>query len=167
MSVAHLHLALNHFPIVGSVGVALLLGLALAWHSDDLGRAALVFAALVGAVTIAVYFTGEPAEELVERLPGVSKPVTERHEDAALVATIAVAALGMLSLVTLAIHRGRRALSRRSVATALGLAVGTSVVMGYTAFLGGQVRHTEIRAGSASGASAAAAAAAATDVGRR
>ena len=147
MNIAHLHLILNHFPVVGSVIVALLLALALYRRSDELGRAALLLAALVGAVSIAVYFTGEPAEELVERLPGVSEAITEQHEEAALVATIVVAALGALSLVVLGMHRGRRALSRRTTGAALALALVASGVMGYTAFLGGQVRHTEIRPG--------------------
>ena len=147
MNIAHLHLMLNHFPVVGNVIVALLLALALYRRSDELGRASLLLAALVGAVSVVVYFTGEPAEELVERLPGVSEAITEQHEEAALVATIVVAALGALSLVALAMHRGRRALSRRTTGAALALALVACGVMGYTAFLGGQVRHTEIRPG--------------------
>jgi len=147
MNIAHLHLMLNHFPVVGSVIVALLLVLALYRRSDELGRASLMLAALVGAVSVAVYFTGEPAEELVERLPGVSEAITEQHEEAALVATIVVAALGAFSLAVLAMHRGRRALSRRTTGAALVLALVGCGVMGYTAFLGGQVRHTEIRSG--------------------
>ncbi len=147
MNLAHLHLMLNHFPVVGSVIVALLLALALYRRSDELGRASLMLAALVGAVSVAVYFTGEPAEELVERLPGVSEAITEQHEEAALVATIVVAALGALSLAVLAMHRGRRMLSRRATGAALALALVACGAMGYTAFLGGQVRHTEIRPG--------------------
>lgn len=153
MSIAHLHLILNHFPVVGSVIVALLLALALYRRSDELGRAALLLGALVGAVSIAVYFTGEPAEDLVERLPGVSEAITGQHEDAALVATIVVAALGALSVVVLGMHRGRRALSKRTTGVALALALVASGVMGYTAFLGGQVRHTEIRPGGGATAS--------------
>lgn len=147
MNIAHLHLMLNHFPVVGSVIVALLLALALYRRSDELGRASLLLAGLVGAASVVVYFTGGPAEELVERLPGVSEAITEQHEEAALVATIVVAALGALSLIALAMHRGRRALSRRTTGAALALALVACGVMGYTAFLGGQVRHTEIRSG--------------------
>ncbi|HET9012130.1 MAG TPA: DUF2231 domain-containing protein, partial [Gemmatimonadaceae bacterium] len=147
MNIAHLHLALNHFPVVGSIIVALLFALALRRRSDELGRAALLLAALVGAVSIAVYFTGEPAEELIERLPGVSEAVTEQHEEAALVATLVVGALGALSAVVLGMHRGHRALSRRTTGAALALALVACGAMGYTAFLGGQVRHTEIRSG--------------------
>lgn len=147
MSIAHLHLALNHFPVVGSAIVLFLLALAIHRRSDDVARAALLLAALVGAVSLGVYFTGEPAESLVEHLPGFSEAVVERHEDAALVATVVTGVTGVLALVVLAAHRRGRRIARRTVASAAGLALGAFAAMGYTAYLGGQVRHTEIRAG--------------------
>jgi uncharacterized membrane protein len=145
VNLAHLHLILNHFPVVGSVIVALLLAFALQRRSDDVGRAALLLAALIGVMAIITYFTGEPAEELVERLPDVSKAAIEEHEDAALVATIVVGALGALSIVALYLHRGAHALSRRMTGSAFALSLVACAVMGYTALLGGQVRHSEIR----------------------
>ena len=151
MSAGHLHLILNHFPVIGSVIVLLLLMLAIYRRSDDVARAGLLLAVLVGAASIAVYFTGESAESLIEHLPGFSETVTERHEDAALVATIVVGAMGLLALGVLAAHRHRRPLSRRTIVSAAGLALVACGLMGYTAFLGGQVRHTEIRTGSAAG----------------
>lgn len=155
MSIAHLHLALNHFPLFGIVIIALRLVIARYRRSSELGKVSLALAVLVGAVSVAVYFTGEPAEALIEKLPGFSEAITERHEDAALVATIIVAGLGALALGTLTWHRGGRALSRRVNAAALMLAVGAGSLMGYTAYLGGQVRHTEVRPAGASAAGAA------------
>jgi uncharacterized membrane protein len=145
VNLAHLHLILNHFPVVGSVIVALLLAFALQRRSDDVGRAALLLAALIGVMAIITYFTGERVEELVERLPDVSKAAIEEHEDAALVATIVVGALGAFSIVGLYFHRGARALSRRMTGSALVLSLVACAAMGYTALLGGQVRHSEIR----------------------
>ena len=145
MSIAHLHLALNHFPVIGSVIIAMLLTVAVYRKSSELGKVSLALAALVGAVTVAVFFTGEPAEALIEKLPGFSEAIVERHEEAALIATLDVSGLGVLALGTLTWHRGGRALSRRATSAALALAIGATGVMGYTAFLGGQVRHTEVR----------------------
>ena len=144
MNIAHLHLALNHFPIVGSVIVALMLVASLVRRSDELGKFALALATLVGVLTLAVFFTGEPTEELVEHLPGFSESITERHEAIALIATIVVGALGAMAVGVLLSHR-RRVLSRRLTAMALSLALVASGIMGYTAFLGGQVRHAEVR----------------------
>jgi hypothetical protein len=154
MNVAHLHLALNHFPVIGSVFVALLLAYAARRRSDDVTRASLVLAALVGAVSVAVYLTGGPAESLIERLPGFSESLTERHEDVALVATIVVGALGALALLALYLYRGGRALPRRMAPAAFALALVACGVMGYTAYLGGQLRHTEIRGGASASAGA-------------
>jgi hypothetical protein len=145
VTIGHLHLILNHFPVIGSVIVLLLLMLAAYRRSEDVARAALSLAVLAGAVSIAVYFTGEPAESLIERLPGFSESLTERHEDAALVATILVGGMSVLALAMLATHRRGRPLSRRTVATAAGFALVACGALGYTAFLGGQIRHTEIR----------------------
>lgn len=44
-------------------------------------------------IAIGVYFTGEPAEELIEHLAGFSEPLVERHEEAALIATIGISVL--------------------------------------------------------------------------
>lgn len=145
MNAAHLHLLLNHFPVIGSVFLALLLAEAARRRSDELTRAALALAGVVGALAAAAYLTGEPAESLVERLPDVSEALIEAHEDAALVATIVVGTLGALALLTLLLARNGRPLPRRAAAISLGLALVACVAMGYTAYLGGRIRHTEIR----------------------
>jgi hypothetical protein len=38
---------------------------------------------IVALLAIPAYLTGEPTEELVENLPGVSKSSIEQHEEAA------------------------------------------------------------------------------------
>lgn len=45
-----------------------------------------------------MYFTGEPTEEGVEQLPGISKAMIERHEDVALLSTVALVVFGLLAL---------------------------------------------------------------------
>jgi uncharacterized membrane protein len=152
MTAGHLHLILNHFPVIGSVIVLLLLMLAVYGGSNDVARAALSLAVLVGVVSLVVYFTGEPAESLIERLPGFSEDLTERHEDAALVATILVGVTSVLALAVLATHRRGRSLPRRTIATATGISLVACGALGYTAFLGGQIRHTEIRPGNSASA---------------
>ena len=146
MSVGHLHLMLNHFPVIGAVFCVLLLALAVWRNSSELGKVSFGALALVGAASIVVFLTGEPAEELIENLPGFSDAITERHEDVALIATIAMGIVGALALAVLAVLR-RRALPRSIIAAGLVASVGVGALMGYTGFLGGQVRHTEIRPG--------------------
>ena len=148
MNPVHLHLLLNHLPVIGAVAGALLLALPLVWRSAPVVKLSLGFLAVVGAMSVLVYLTGEPAEETIERLPGFSEQLVNRHEDAALVATIVTATLGALAAGALIIYR-RKAVPRWLTMLGLLGALGSGAVMGYTANLGGQIRHPEIRSGGA------------------
>jgi uncharacterized membrane protein len=88
-----------------------------------------------------VYLTGEPAEELVERLPGYSEALVEQHETAALIATIGMSLLGIAALIGL-LRRQPRQWYPKAVLLGALLVAG---LMAWTANLGGQIRHTEIR----------------------
>ncbi|NUO63124.1 MAG: hypothetical protein HOQ11_00870 [Gemmatimonadaceae bacterium] len=145
MNNAHIHLLINHVPVLGTLLVLALLAFAAARRSSGRTRDALGVLAVLGAVSVVVYLTGGAAEDSVENLPGVSERMIESHEEAALAATVALGALAALAIATLWRFRGR--VLPRWVAFA-GL-FGTAVVAGmmaWTANLGGQIRHSEIRA---------------------
>ena len=144
MNSIHLHLLLNHVPVIGAVFGVFLLAAAFARRSDELGKAALGLFALLAATSVVVFLTGEPAEELVEKLPGFSEAITERHEDVALIAVVSMGLTGLFCLITLAVFR-KRPLARWVTPVALVISLGVAGLMGYTANLGGQIRHTEIR----------------------
>ena len=149
MSLTHLHLLLNHFPVIGAlIGVALL-ALALIRRSSELSKVSLGLFAALGIVTLIVFFTGEPAEEGIEKLPGFSESITEKHEEFALLATIVLSAIGAMAVAVLALFKGKE-LPRRITLIALVLSIVGGGMMSYTAMLGGQVRHTEVRSGSVS-----------------
>jgi hypothetical protein len=67
----------------------------------------------------------------------------------ALVATIVTGTIGALALATMILYR-RRTVPRWLSMLVLVCAVGSSAFMGYTAYLGGQIRHTELRSSSGS-----------------
>lgn len=144
MDTVHLHLLLNHVPVLGVVFGVLLYGAARFRRDDAFARFALGFSAALAVVALVVYLTGEPAEEAVENLPGVSDAIIERHEDAALLATIAMGSFGALALGALVRFR-RRAIPLWVTASGLIASIGLTAVMGWTANLGGQIRHSEIR----------------------
>jgi hypothetical protein len=146
MSVVHFHLLLNHVPVIGLFFVIALLGVAFWRRSSQLGRVALTLLVGISLVTVVVFLTGEPAEEAVEGLAGVSEAAIHSHEDAASVALIAMGVAGLLALPLLWWHR-RRELSRRLLGASLVGLLAVAGVMAWTANLGGQIRHTEIRSG--------------------
>jgi len=149
MSLVHLHLILNHAPVIGVVFAMLLLALAAMRQSDELTKVALGFLVLLGAATAVVFATGGAAEQAIEKLPAFSREITERHEDAAVAATAMMVAIGVLASIALVIYRGRAVPRRVTIAAVVAVLASVGVV-GYVANLGGQIRHTEIRAGGAS-----------------
>lgn len=152
MSFTHLHLLLNHFPVIGVIIAIGLLGFAFARKNTAVAKASLGLFVILGATSVLVFLTGEPAEEAIEKLPGFSEAITEKHEEAALAATIALVSLGAFSLGVLAWFR-RREVPRWLTLGTLMLSLVSGTLMSYTAFLGGQVRHTELRSQSATTAS--------------
>lgn len=145
MTLVHLHLILNHIPPIGvPIGLVILL-VGLIRRNDAVVRTSLVLFVAMALVTIPVHMTGEPAEDSVEHLPGVTHDAIEAHEDAAFVGLLTTLALGAGSYVALMSMRRSRPLSRPLAAGIVALAVTSTSVLTWVAELGGQVRHTEIR----------------------
>lgn len=144
MSIVHLHLLLNHVPVVGALFAIILFAAAILLSETVSTRFALGFSAAIAVVAVAVYFTGGPAEEVVEKLAGVTERAIEQHEEAAELATVATSIFGALSLAALVIF-GKRKMPRWVAAVGFAGAAVLGALMGWTANLGGQIRHTEIR----------------------
>ncbi len=96
-------------------------------------------------MTVPVYLSGEPAEEIVEDLPGVPHAVLEEHEEIAKVTFVATEVLGALALLGLALAWKRNLVPNAVAYSSLVLVLVTSGLLARTAYLGGQIRHTEIR----------------------
>lgn len=148
MTPVHLHLLLNHVPVLG-VAIGLLILLAgIAWRRADVTRTAMAVFVVAGLVAIPTYLSGEPAEEAVERAAGAVEPWVEPHEEAALTSLVLVEALAVLALGALWVHRRKPTVPQPLVVATAVLALVTAGSLAWTANLGGQIRHTEIRIGS-------------------
>ena len=133
-------------PVIGILIVLLLLVVATLRRSTELTRASYVLLVLMAASAVIVYRTGEPAEELVENLPGFSEAIVEEHEEVALIATIGIGVLGLVALVGLIRFRAPRIAPAWYDRGVLLLALLIGGVMVWTANQGRQIRHSEIRA---------------------
>ncbi|HEY9429427.1 MAG TPA: DUF2231 domain-containing protein [Gemmatimonadaceae bacterium] len=145
MNGAHLHLLVNHLPVIGSIFAILLLVWSLARKNTDVARAALGLFVIAAITGLAAYFTGEPAEHMAEEIAGVSKNAIETHEESAELATILLGGYGVFALGAL-IYLRKRAIEfpRKLVTFALLLSFVPAGAMGFTANQGGQIRHPEI-----------------------
>ncbi len=145
MDTTHLHLLLNHFPIVGTlIGIGVML-YGYITRSEETKKAALWTWALMAIVAIPVFLTGEPAEESVENLAGVSEPMIEAHEEAAELAIWLMGALGLLSVANLLLAWFKQPAAKSAFLVSTLLSAAVFAAMTRTGYLGGQIRHSEIR----------------------
>ncbi|QYO67405.1 hypothetical protein [Leptolyngbya sp. 7M] len=147
MDWTYFHLALNHFPVIGAIFGAIILGWGVFRRNDPVSKVGLCLVVFTAMIAIPVFLTGEPAEETVENLPGVVESLIENHEDFAKFALIAALISGVSALITLVYLslKKENGLGRGLLFATLILSLITVATMGWTAKLGGVIRHTEIR----------------------
>lgn len=145
MTAAHLHLALNHIPVLGTLLAVLLLAYGLWRGHGSLQQTTLGLLVVVGAAAVAVYLTGEPAEEIVEGMAGVSHDAIEAHEQWGWYAALLSVVTGLVSLGALLYGWTRQRLARWTVHVVFVFVLLTAGTMVYTANLGGKVHHPELR----------------------
>jgi hypothetical protein len=146
MSGVHLHLLVNHAPILGAFFALALLVASFIWAPDVLRRTALVVLIGTALAAAASDLTGEPAEDAIRGFPGVKRSVIHEHEELGEKAYIVAVAVGVLAIGAL-IWRRRAPIG---APVTFGALIGAAVVAGmmaYTGLLGGQIRHTEVRPG--------------------
>jgi len=131
MDFPHLHLLLNHFPVIGTI-----VGVGLFFVSR---RSSLMVFVAMALLTIPAFMTGVGAHEKIVNDPGISNALIQRHEGAAELAVWFMELTGALSVVALwrASHWNTPAILVCSLVT-VGL-------MARTGNTGGEIRHSEVR----------------------
>src|SRR5258708_2381815 len=105
MNWAHLHLALNHVPVMGTLFVMLLLLAAVLRTSRELVRAGLWAFVFLAAVTIPIKSTGDKAAQFAMSLDGINDTAMEQHESAAGKATTGAFLVGVAAAACLFMWR--------------------------------------------------------------
>ncbi len=146
---AQLHLAVNHMPVVGVLFGFLILFVGMLMKNSSVkktGLAVLVFA----SVTVApAYLSGEPAEDMVEHKPGVTKALIHEHEESAELSLVFTAITGGVAALALALGKMKRdQLAGKTSVAAFALSAVTFALLANTAHLGGLIRHDELRTAS-------------------
>ena len=147
MNAQQIHLMMNHIPVIGVLFAGLALVAGLIARSGAILRLGLATLVLVALAAVPVFLSGEPAEEVVEKMAGVSHATIGPHEDMAKRAMLALELVAAVALVALLRYR------RRPVPTRFAVILFTAVValsggLAWTAHLGGRIRHPELAAAS-------------------
>jgi uncharacterized membrane protein len=143
MNAAHIHLMLNHLPVIGLLFATVLLFVGTARNDASLlkaGWVVLIFAALIA---VPVLKSGENAEEIVEKINEVDHSVVHEHEEAAEKSIYLLFALALSSGVSWLLYVRKQWSAIRGYLLALGSLVGFAY-MCYVAYTGGLIRHPEI-----------------------
>jgi uncharacterized membrane protein len=145
MNDAHLHMVVNHFPIIGTIlGLGILIvGIILKNNSvKNTAYALFIVAALFALASMA---TGDGAEELVEDMPNIGKRIIHEHEEIAEKLAIVLYLLGAISIMGIVLniknHSKAKFISFVAVIVAI-VGVYLTTLVGTS---GGEIRHTEIR----------------------
>lgn len=140
---AHLHVLVNHVPIIGLPLVALLLIWGLARREDPVVRAALLLSVLVAIGTWFTDYTGDGAKHDIKNNSWYNRAVVSRHEEAGDRANIAGIAAGVLALGVLVLARRGKPVRRDGAAVVLVVLIAASGFAAWAGYQGGKIRHDE------------------------
>lgn len=146
MNDAHLHLVVNHFPIIGTIfGLGILIAGILLKNDTVKNVSYILFivAALFAAFSMG---TGEGAEEAVEEMPNIGKQIIHKHEELAEKLALVLYILGVISLLGLYTNFKNHSKAKLISLLALAIALIGVFLAQQVGTSGGEVRHTEIRA---------------------
>jgi uncharacterized membrane protein len=145
MNQTHVHLLITHLPIFGSIlgGLVLAHGIWTKTNQTKIAAYNLLIISSIGACI--AYLTGEAAEEIVENIQGVTKSLIHEHEEFATIALISLIILGVSSLIGLLLAWKKSSWSKHVAFIILILSYVSFGIVARTGYLGGQIRHSEIR----------------------
>ena len=138
---AYLHLLSNHFPILGSLFGIFLLLIAILNTSLKTTLSAYIIMLVSGIGGIVAYFTGEPAEESIEHVKGISHKLIHVHEEMAENSLIFIFLLTAVSIIGLWAERAQWESAKKIEMTALVIGIVAFILFAFTGFLGGHIRH--------------------------
>jgi len=152
MNDAHLHMVVNHFPIIGLFFGIGILAFGIVKKQTILVNTAYVMFIFCMLMAKATMMTGEGAEEIVEEL-GISHDIIHEHEELAETFMKVLYGLGLVSIFGLVANFKKHAKASIVSYVVLVLAIGAAVLSKSVGTSGGEIRHTEIRENTVNSAS--------------
>jgi hypothetical protein len=155
LNLPHVHLLLNHWPIIGTYIALGLFFISLISRSDDLRQGSLALFAFIALVAIPAYLSGNAAYDTIKKLPAFNKSLADTHEGAALLAFMSMEITGVIAL--LGVWRYSKAKAPEVMPPGVWTTPGvlffgivTAGLMAIAGTTGGDIRHPEIVSGAAS-----------------
>ena len=147
MNEAHFHLVVNHLPIIFPVVGVVVLTTGLISKSEAVKRTAFMIFILGAIAAILAMSSGEGAEEIVEKISGVSEDFIKNHEETAETFAVLSYLLAGFSAVSLWASFKQKTFSNIISIATLVFAIVVLFFAQQTGTTGGEIRHGEIRSG--------------------
>ncbi len=147
MNGAHWHLVLNHLPIIFPIVGVLVMIAGVISKSEAVKRTSFMIFIFSAVAAIAAMRTGEGAEEIVEKINGVTENYIEIHEATAETFSLLSYILGGISLLGLWASFKQKSFSSIVSMITLVFAFVVLFFAKQTGTTGGEIIHTEIRSG--------------------
>jgi uncharacterized membrane protein len=145
MNAAHYHLMINHIPLAGIICGTCLILVGLILKNEVLKKTALYFFVISAILLVPTYTTGGGAEKVLKAMmPGMTTDPVEQHEEMAMIALGGTGFLGLVSLVCIFIFWGQKPVKNAIAVVIAIISIAAIALTGYTAYLGGKIRHPEI-----------------------
>ena len=147
MNNSHLHLVVNHLPIIFPMVGIILLFIGIFTKSEVTKRNAYIIFMLGAITSILAMATGENAEEAIENLPSVSENLIHTHEEAAELFAGLSYVLGGFSLFAHFSSWKKYSICKFAPYVVGLFAIATLFFAQKAGNTGGEIRHSEIRSG--------------------
>lgn len=141
----HLHLILNHIPVIGIYFGLLLFIAGLLKKNGFIKYLALWLLLILAIIALPVYFSGEAAEETAEKMPFTSEEILKQHEWAGQLSLVGFLLIGLCVILIFLLRIFKGEISNSLVIIILILTVATAGVLVWTANSGGKIRRPELR----------------------
>ncbi len=144
-TLTHIHLLINHLPIIGSLLGGLVLAHGMGTKSFQTNIAAYYILVLSSIGAVVAYFTGESAEKSIRATERhVQDILINNHEEFALFALISLILLGVVSLIALYAIYNKLSYSNLLAKILIVLCIISFLLVARTGYLGGLIIHTEL-----------------------
>ena len=143
MDGAHLHLLVNHFPVIGTIISLLILIAGIVLKNDTIKKTALSLVVFTALITIPAFLSGEDAEEALKAIHQAPRDLIHEHEemgDIGLWTTLLTGVIAVIGMIKIKTPYGKKIV----LITLIAL-IGNSLFLAKIGNAGGMIRHSEIR----------------------
>ncbi len=146
MNGAHLHLLVNHFPIIGTIFGFLILIAGLLFKNSTIKSVSLSILIFTSIMGFAAYKSGEKAEDIIENIQELKvKNQIVVHEKNAQVFGSLINLVGLISILALYANLKNKKWTNVVLIIILFISVFSILFAIKTGVSGGEIRHIEIR----------------------